>query len=167
MHIQHHMYSFVILYTTLLRIIYFTSVISPSTLLGIFRGRGDTKTPLLCTTFGSIINILLDPLLIFNLNMGCAGAGAATAISQWCSAIPMLYYLNKSTSFIKYFNQATKKITTSITKFEFLNTTLITIAPLLPLPLSIPGQGQVESATYGGSEDKAETLKKSLLAYLR
>ena len=99
--------------------------------------------------------------------MGCAGAGAATAISQWCSAIPMLYYLNKSTSFIKYFNQATKKITTSITKFEFLNTTLITIAPLLPLPLSIPGQGQVESATYGGSEDKAETLKKSLLAYLR
>ena len=111
--------------------------------------------------------------------MGCAGAGAATAISQWCSAIPMLYYLNKSTSFIKYFNQATKKITKSIIKFEFLNTTLITIAPLLPLPLSIPGQGrvegegvggQVESATYGemsGGEDKAETLKKSLLAYLR
>ena len=98
--------------------------------------------------------------------MGCAGAGAATAISQWCSAIPMLYYLNKSTSFIKYFKQATNKITKSITKFEFLNTTLITIAPLLPL--SIPGQGgQVESATYGGSEDKAETLKKSLLAYLR
>ena len=99
--------------------------------------------------------------------MGCAGAGAATAISQWCSALPMLYYLNKSTSFIKYFKQATKKITKSITKFEFLNTTLNSIAPLLPL--SIPGQGEggrVESVTYG-SEDKAETLKKSLLAYLR
>jgi Na+-driven multidrug efflux pump len=31
--------------------------------------------------------------------MGCAGAGAATAISQWVTAIPLLYLLNKSIPF--------------------------------------------------------------------
>lgn len=66
---------------------------------GIFRGRGDTKTPLYCTTAGNLVNIILDPILIFNCGMGCAGAGAATAISQWVSAIPLLYMLNKSIPF--------------------------------------------------------------------
>ena len=66
---------------------------------GIFRGRGDTKTPLFCTTLGNLVNILLDPILIFGNNMGCAGAGAATAISQWVSAVPLLYMLNKSIPF--------------------------------------------------------------------
>ena len=28
--------------------------------------------------------------------MGCAGAGAATAFSQWCTIFPLLYLLNKS-----------------------------------------------------------------------
>ena len=31
--------------------------------------------------------------------MGCAGAGAATAISQWVSVIPMLLFLNRSIPF--------------------------------------------------------------------
>jgi putative MATE family efflux protein len=66
---------------------------------GIFRGRGDTKTPLYCTTIGNLVNIVLDPILIFNCGMGCAGAGAATAISQWVSAVPLLYLLNKSVPF--------------------------------------------------------------------
>ena len=66
---------------------------------GIFRGRGDTKTPLYCTTIGNLVNIILDPILIFNCGMGCAGAGAATAISQWVSALPLLYMLNKSIPF--------------------------------------------------------------------
>jgi putative MATE family efflux protein len=66
---------------------------------GIFRGRGDTKTPLYCTTFGNLINIILDPILIFGCGMGCAGAGAATAVSQWAAAIPLLYLLNKSIPF--------------------------------------------------------------------
>ena len=66
---------------------------------GIFRGRGDTKTPLYCTTFGNLVQILLDPILIFGCGMGCAGAGAATAISQWAAAIPLLYLLHRSIPF--------------------------------------------------------------------
>lgn len=63
---------------------------------GIFRGLGDTRTPLLCTLLGSVLNILLDPILIFGFGMGCAGAGAATAIAQWATAIPLLFLLNQS-----------------------------------------------------------------------
>ena len=66
----------------------------------IFRGRGDTKTPLYCTSAGNLVNILLDPILIFNCNMGCAGAGLATAISQWITIMPMMYFLNKKIPFI-------------------------------------------------------------------
>lgn len=66
---------------------------------GIFRGRGDTKTPLYCTSLGNLVNIVLDPILIFKYGMGCAGAGAATAVSQWMTAIPLLYLLNKRIPF--------------------------------------------------------------------
>lgn len=71
----------------------------------IFRGRGDSTTPLFCTLFGNIINIALDPILIFSCNMGCAGAGAATAIAQWISVVPLLYLLNKSVP-IKIFSRS-------------------------------------------------------------
>lgn len=63
---------------------------------GIFRGRGDTRTPLYCTVLGNLVNVLLDPIFIFSCHMGCAGAGAATAISQWVSVMPMLFLLHKS-----------------------------------------------------------------------
>lgn len=63
---------------------------------GIFRGRGDTRTPFYCTVLGSVVNIVLDPLFIFTFHMGCAGAGLATSISQWVSAIPLLYLLHQN-----------------------------------------------------------------------
>lgn len=63
---------------------------------GIFRGRGDTTTPLYCTILGLVINIILDPFLIFVCKMGCSGAGAATAISQWISTVPLMFLLHKS-----------------------------------------------------------------------
>ena len=66
---------------------------------GIFRGRGDTKTPLYCTTLGNLVNIILDPILIFNCGMGVSGAGAATAISQWVTAVPLLYMLYRNIPF--------------------------------------------------------------------
>ena len=66
---------------------------------GIFRGRGDTKTPLYCTAIGNFINIILDPILIFGCNMGLAGAGVANAVCQWATALPLLYLLNKAIPF--------------------------------------------------------------------
>jgi putative MATE family efflux protein len=72
---------------------------------GIFRGRGDTRTPLYWTVLGNIINIVLDPILIFGCSMGCAGAGAATAISQWITALPLLYFLHQMIP-IRFWNRS-------------------------------------------------------------
>eukprot|EP01032_Pedospumella_encystans_P026751 gene26751-30231_t len=53
-------------------------------------------TPLYGTLFGTAINVLLDPFFIFTCGMGCAGAGAATAIAQWCTVLPLLLILNRT-----------------------------------------------------------------------
>ncbi|MFI3268167.1 MAG: MATE family efflux transporter [Rikenellaceae bacterium] len=42
---------------------------------------------------GAIINIVLDYVFIFNLNLGVKGAAYATVISQGCSAVWVIYFL--------------------------------------------------------------------------
>ena len=42
---------------------------------------------------GAILNITLDPVFIFVLNMGVAGAAVATVISQFCSAVWVTSFL--------------------------------------------------------------------------
>lgn len=49
---------------------------------GAFRGNGDNKTPLVAASVAAILNLVLDPLLMFTFGMGMKGAAAATAISQ-------------------------------------------------------------------------------------
>ncbi len=45
---------------------------------GIFRGIGDTKSPLYATLAGNVLNVGLAPLLIFGLDWGADGAAWAT-----------------------------------------------------------------------------------------
>lgn len=63
----------------------------------ILRGLGDSRTPLLFLVYATVINIVLDPLLIFGLGpfpkMGVAGAALATDIAQGISAFLALAYL--------------------------------------------------------------------------
>jgi len=63
---------------------------------GAFRGYQDTRTPMLITIGFNIINVALDPLFIFGLGWGLAGAAAATAIAQWIGAIVFLVLLLKT-----------------------------------------------------------------------
>jgi MATE family multidrug resistance protein len=49
---------------------------------GAFRGNRDNATPLLVATIAALINLVLDPILMFPLGMGMAGAAVATALSQ-------------------------------------------------------------------------------------
>lgn len=49
---------------------------------GIFRGVGDTQAPLAGTVLTNVINLLLDPLLVFGLAWGTSGAAVATVIAQ-------------------------------------------------------------------------------------
>lgn len=54
---------------------------------GVFRGYQDTRTPLAVTLGVNVINLVLDPILIFGLDWGIVGAATATVIAQWVGAI--------------------------------------------------------------------------------
>jgi Na+-driven multidrug efflux pump len=62
---------------------------------GAFRGYGDTKIPLLASLAASVINLVLDPILMFPLGMGVMGAAAATAISQVGAGAVYGFFLKK------------------------------------------------------------------------
>lgn len=47
-----------------------------------FRGTMDMQTPVKISLLSNIINVILDPFLIFNAGMGVAGAAAATCVSE-------------------------------------------------------------------------------------
>lgn len=65
-------------------------------LLGsIFRGMGDSKTPLLAVMIAAIFNIFGDLYFVRNLKMGAAGAALATVISQGLSVIICLLIIFK------------------------------------------------------------------------
>lgn len=48
----------------------------------ILSGEGDMKTPMAISAIGTVLNIILDPIFIFALGYGVAGAAIATVISQ-------------------------------------------------------------------------------------
>ena len=53
---------------------------------GAFRGYADTTTPFVVTLGLNIVNLVLDPLLIFGLDWGLTGAAVATLVAQWVGA---------------------------------------------------------------------------------
>ena len=58
--------------------------------------QGYAKQGMLAVTVGAVINILLDPLLIFKLGMGISGAAYATVIAQFFSMIYVLRFLRRN-----------------------------------------------------------------------
>lgn len=49
---------------------------------------------------GAVINIILDPVLIFAFHMGVSGAAAATVFSQFCSFLLLVVMTRKSESIV-------------------------------------------------------------------
>ena len=68
--------------------------------------QGFAKMGMLTVAIGAIINIILDPILIFQFSLGVKGAALATIISQGISSLWVLYFLTskKSTLRIKINN---------------------------------------------------------------
>ena len=60
------------------------------------RSEGSATLSMVGMGFGGILNCFLDPIFIFGLDMGVAGASLATAISKWVSfAILIFPYLTR------------------------------------------------------------------------
>ncbi len=62
----------------------------------ILQAVGDSRTPLYFLIIASILNVLLDILFVIVFNMGIAGAGYATIISQCLSALLVIIKLAKT-----------------------------------------------------------------------
>ncbi|GLT37072.1 hypothetical protein SLA2020_114080 [Shorea laevis] len=67
---------------------------------GVFRGFKDTKTPLYATVAGDVMNVILDPILIFSLHLGVAGAAIAHVLSQYLIALILLCRLVKEVNLL-------------------------------------------------------------------
>ena len=59
----------------------------------IIRADGSPKYSMFSISIGAIVNIILDPIFIFNLNMGISGAALATVIGQFISFLITLRYV--------------------------------------------------------------------------
>lgn len=70
-------------------------IVAYNVISAVFRGIGDSKSPMYFIAIAGIINIFLDFLFIGPLGMGAAGAALATAISQVCSVFLALWALKK------------------------------------------------------------------------
>ena len=60
---------------------------------GILRGEGDMKRAMYAIIVSVVLNFILDPLLIYVLNFGSAGASLATILSSLSSAIVIMYWI--------------------------------------------------------------------------
>ena len=58
--------------------------------------QGFAKTGMLTVLIGAVCNIVLDPIMIFVLNLGVSGAALATIISQGISTIWVLSFLKSA-----------------------------------------------------------------------
>lgn len=67
----------------------------------ILRALGDSKTPLIFLAAASGINIILDLIFVFVLQMGTAGAAFATVIAQLAALIGSVWYGVKRNPYLK------------------------------------------------------------------
>ena len=70
---------------------------------GILRSLGDSVTPVVCLIASSLLNIVLDILLV--RPMGVAGAAVATVVAQAISGVGCLIYMCKKLGYLHFTKQ--------------------------------------------------------------
>lgn len=118
------------------------------TMNNIVSSEGAAKTAMCALMAGAVLNVILDPVFIYALNLGVAGAAIATAISQIVSTLVYLYYILRKKSVFSFSVKEccfAKEIMSEILKIG-----IPTLIFQLLTSLSI---GMVNSAAkeYGGS----------------
>lgn len=69
-------------------------IVAYNVLGSIFRGIGDSRTPLLTVAIACVINIFGDLLLVAGFHMGAAGAALATVAAQTVSVLVSLFLVS-------------------------------------------------------------------------
>ena len=72
------------------------------TMNNIVSSEGAAKTAMLALMSGALLNVILDPIFIYGLHFGVAGAAIATAISQVVSTVVYLVYIFRKKSVFSF-----------------------------------------------------------------
>lgn len=72
------------------------------TMNNIVSSEGAAKTAMCALMAGAVLNVILDPVFIYALNLGIAGAAIATAISQIVSTLVYLCYILRKKSVLSF-----------------------------------------------------------------
>ncbi|WP_125140794.1 MATE family efflux transporter [Clostridium transplantifaecale] len=72
------------------------------TMNNIATSEGAAKTTMCALLAGALLNMVLDPIFIYSLGYGVAGAAAATAISQVFSTLVYLWYIFRKKSVFSF-----------------------------------------------------------------
>lgn len=101
------------------------------------RQEGNAKLAVVGTISGALINIVLDPIFIFLLDMGIMGAAVATSLSQIVSFLILFQYMVRDRCVLKlkwrYF-KPTRELMGEILKIgspDFFRTCLASVAAIL------------------------------------
>ncbi len=95
-------------------------------LTGLIRASGYPTKSMLILVGGAILNMILDPIFIFAMNLGIAGAAWATTISMAIMAIASILHFVSPKSFIRFRRHAWAP-----KSYIFKNITLIGMSPFL------------------------------------
>jgi len=67
----------------------------------IVRSEGNIKMAMVSMIIGAVVNVILDPILIFGLDMGIRGAAVATVIANCCSFVFLCGYFFSGASTLR------------------------------------------------------------------
>lgn len=70
--------------------------------LDLLRTEGMAKASMAGSAFGSVVNILLDPLFIFTFGFGAAGAAIATVLGNAATVALYLYFVNRKAQVLTF-----------------------------------------------------------------
>lgn len=73
-------------------------IVLSNALSNIVRSEGAAKYAMIGMMIGTVVNIILDPIMILAMNMGVAGAAIATLIGNACSIAFYVFYIVKKSA---------------------------------------------------------------------
>lgn len=138
----------------------------------VFRGIGDSKTPLITVAIACVINIFVDLLLVAGFGMGAAGAAIATVSAQAISVVFSLYFISKnqlsfafSKKYIRFDPACSKKIL--LVGGPIALQELLVNFSFLFIQVVVNSMGVMESASVGVAEKVCVFLMLVGSAYMQ
>ncbi len=147
-------------------------IVAYNVLGAIFRGMGDSQTPLITVAIACVINIAGDLILVAGFGMGAAGAAIATVTAQGVSVAYSLYLIRSrslpfafSRSYIRFYRNPVLKIL--LVGVPIALQELLVQFSFLFIQAVVNGMGVVASAAAGVAEKVCVFLMLVSSAYMQ